>query len=347
VKAADEPCHHSRCRMFCSQERKINLTDKTEHNVGFLKDKERKTYTVTRDILVGLPPFPNVMLIELTNACNHGCSFCFNKRSTRKRGMIDGSLLASVLRDAYELGTREAGFYATGESLMYSNIEDYIRLAKQLGYEYIYLSTNGALLSPGRAECLISAGIDSIKFSINAATRETYRLIHGRDDFDKVMENLRYLREYRDDNDADVKIGVSCILTNVNHHEKSLAEEMIGRIVDDIVFHEEGNQGGYMNRNNIPQIHSSVPCSMLFNRFHISHEGYFTLCCMDYQNYLAVADLNKVSLHAAWESEFAVSMREKHLTSKLEGTLCHNCTTGEDGSIEPLVRSYCTVLDAE
>jgi len=261
--------------------------------------------------------------------------------------MIDGSLLASVLRDAYELGTREVGFYSTGESLMYKEIDTYIRQANQLGYEYLYLSSNGALLSHDQAERLISAGIDSIKFSINAATRETYKLIHGKDDFEKVMENLRYLRQYRDVCNQDVKIGASFILTNTNRHEKSLAEEMIGEIVDDIVFHEEVNHGGYMSGNDTQKRQTSIPCPMIFNRFHVSCEGYFTMCCIDYQNYLAVSDLNEESLYAAWTSEVARNMRKRHLASGVEGTLCHNCTTGECGRVEPLVEEYCTAFGYE
>ena len=321
------------------------MTDRSRENIGFLKEKERETCSLPVETLVPLPPFPRTIMLELTNACNHRCSFCFNKHSTRRIGSIDVNLAISVLKDAYQLGTREAGLYMTGESLVYRDIDRCIKSAKQTGYDYIYLTTNGALSSPGTNESLILAGIDSIKFSINAATRETYRLVHGRDDFDKVMENLRHLRKYRDDNDADVKIGASYILTRANRHEKDLAVETIGRIVDDLVFHEEGNQGGYMNREDIPQIVTSAPCPMVFNRFHVSHEGYFTLCCVDYQNYLAVADLNNVSLYDAWTSEIAVNMRKRHLISKLEGTLCHNCITGRNTPIKPLVASYSSNFD--
>ena len=39
---------------------------------------------------------------------------------------------------------------------------------------------------------------------------------------------------------------------------------------------------------------------MPFNRIHVTWEGYLTLCCVDYQNYLIVEDLNKISLWDAY-----------------------------------------------
>lgn len=41
-------------------------------------------------------------------------------------------------------------------------------------------------------------------------------------------------------------------------------------------------------------------------------EGYLTLCCVDYQNYLAVADLNTESLNEAWNNAYARELRRKN-----------------------------------
>ncbi|MDD5681325.1 MAG: radical SAM/SPASM domain-containing protein [Candidatus Omnitrophica bacterium] len=312
--------------------------------INLLQKKMMETYTVSRDILLPLPPFPKIMLIELTNRCNHRCSFCFNSRSTRKKGNINPKLLESILKEAYELGAREVGFYATGEPLLFKNIEQYIKLAKETGYDYIYITTNGALASPDKVKSLISAGLNSIKFSINAATRETYKLIHGKDDFDRVIENLKQARIFRDRNNMKFNIGVSCVLTDMSYGEKGHAVDTIGKIADDIVFVTAGNQGGYMNNESKSHAVRNTPCSMLFNRFHVSHEGYFTLCCVDYQNYLAVSDLNYTSLKDAWASKIAVDMRNKHLSSNIEGTLCYNCLMGKNSAMKPLVSKYSTVL---
>ena len=78
-----------------------------------------------------------------------------------------------------------------------------------MGYEYTYITTNGALMNEQRMKKLVIAGIDSVKFSINAANKNTCILTHGRDDFDMVYENLKRLFEYRKICGRSFKIFVS------------------------------------------------------------------------------------------------------------------------------------------
>jgi len=310
----------------------------------FLQKQAIISRAVSSDILISVPPFPKNIMIELTNQCNHRCSFCYNRLSTRKKRNISAKFLVSILKEAYKLGTREVGLYSTGEPLLFKNIEQYIKLAKKIGYEYIYITTNGVLASCDKVKNLISAGLSSIKFSINAATRETYKLIHGKDDFNRVVENLKQIKSFRDENNIKFNIGISYVLTDLNCHEKEYAENTIGKMADDTVFVIAGNQGGYMNNEGISYTGRNTPCSMLFNRFHVSCEGYFTLCCVDYQNYLAVSDLNQTSLKDAWASKIAVDMRNKHLSSNIKGTLCYNCIIGKNSAVKPLVSEYATLV---
>ena len=126
------------------------------------------------------PPFPYTnFLVETSNACNHECIFCAHQKMRRKAGKIDTLFLYDILRQAYELGTREVGFYATGEPFLVPELPDYVRKAKETGYEYVYLTSNGALATPEKIRAVIDAGLDSIKFSINAPNRELYKFIHG------------------------------------------------------------------------------------------------------------------------------------------------------------------------
>jgi molybdenum cofactor biosynthesis enzyme MoaA len=72
-----------------------------------------------------------------------------------------------ILSQAYKLGVREVGFYLVSEPFMAKNLEACVAYAKQTGYEYIYLTTNGAMATKDRMERLLLNGLDSIKFSIN------------------------------------------------------------------------------------------------------------------------------------------------------------------------------------
>jgi pyruvate-formate lyase-activating enzyme len=294
------------------------------------------------------PPFPKNVIIEITNRCNHSCIFCANSKMTRKKARIDEKLLFSLLKQAKELGASEIGYYGSAEPFMNENLIQYVKNAKKLGFEYVYVTTNGVLATPEKSRAIIDVGLDSIKFSINAGTRESYKIIHGKDDFNKVIANLLYLAEYRKLRNRKMYLAITFIVTEQTKDECSAFKEKFDDIVDDIYFCLADNQQGYMLENKFVTQEKyfaqtqETPCFLLFNRAHISAESYLTLCCVDFQNYLAVADLSKVTLHDAWYSNTFIEMRKKHLKNDLKGTLCNNCIRNKQEPVRPLKNELAT-----
>lgn len=301
-----------------------------------------------------LPPIPVNMLVELSNACNHACIFCTNPHMQRKIGRIENGLMEGILASGYDAGVREIGFYTTGDPLVHKELERFTREAKRLGYRYAYISTNGAAGGVERFRSVIDAGMDSIKFSINAGTRESYKLIHGRDHFDRVIDNLRFVSEYRRTLSRPLRLFVTCVVTKQIEHEKDALRELVTPFVDELVFSPCDSQQGQMlgagpllGFQGQPAVKGSATavCPLPFNRLHVTYEGYLTLCCVDYQNYLAVADLKSMSLTAAWRSAEFVAARRRHLEQKLAGTLCGNCWHGAMEKVAPLVPELASPID--
>jgi len=288
--------------------------------------------TTARSDLYSLePPFPRTnFLIETSNACNHECIFCAHRKMKRKIGRIKPEFVKDILRQAYELGTREVGFYATGEPFLVKELPDYIALAKSIGYEYVYLTTNGALATPERIRDVIGAGLDSIKFSINAPEREMYEFIHGRDDFDTVFANLKYLSSYRKESGRKYKIFITGILTRYTEKMRSKWFEIFYGMADEIVFKKVYNQGGYM-----PEIETLLKCeedketfrrcNLPFDAISITYEGYLSVENADYENMLVVADLNKVALKEAWYGENMKRVRQAFIDDEMGGLICDGC----------------------
>ena len=286
---------------------------------------------------------PINMLVEVTNACNHKCLFCAHSKMERKVGMMDMDLYKRIVKQAYEGGTREIGFYMTGEPLMNNRLREYVFYAKALGFEYIYMTTNGAHANLEIMKELIEAGLNSIKFSINAGTAETYKKIHGRDDFERVLFNLIGLSEYIKSENPDVGLFVTCIVCRQNKDEVEILRNRIKNYVNDFTTPAAYNQGGnmYEIRDNIMLDRDyklmKAPCSMIFNRLHITWEGYLNACCVDFNNYLAVADLNKMPLLEAWNCERMVALRRMHLNNRISGdVMCYNCVNNENSVIKPI-----------
>ncbi len=296
-----------------------------------LQERVRLKKAAREELYCLEPPFPKTnFLMELSNVCNHACIFCAHNKMRRKVSKMDKAKGFDILRQAYELGTREVGFYATGEPFLVPELPEYIAEAKKIGYTYVYLTSNGSLATPERIRAVIDAGLDSIKFSINAPQRKLYKFIHGRDDFDKVMEHLKYLNDYRRETGKSYKIYVTGILTRFTENLKEKYYEVFRDLADQVVFKYVYNQGGYM-----PEIDELLRCdcddevrrrcNLPFDAISVTQEGYLSIENADYENMLIVADLNKVSLHDGWYGEKMKEMRRKFMENDLAGTLCDGC----------------------
>jgi len=261
-----------------------------------------------------------------------------------KHGMVK-----RVLEEAYECGTREVGLHATGESFLLKNLHEYVSMAKQIGYEYIFITTNGSLATPERAKPILDAGLDSIKFSIWAGTRESYKKLHGVDNFDLVIANLKWVSDYRKASGLTYRIYVTMVSTDLAKGEEEILKDLVVPYIDEWDPHLLNNQCGIMHENNelgTIEKHSirgrikSKACFQPFKSFTVTPEGYISACVIDYQKNLIVADLNKTTMKEAWANEVYKTFRGRHLRGDLKGLCCYNCLNNTNEEIIPLMPEY-------
>lgn len=313
--------------------------------------KERKKLAIQADHVLE-PRFPREILVDLTSYCNHTCNFCSNPR-LRHNSTMGLDMAKRVLREAYDLGTRDVGLYGTGESFVVRNLHDYVAAAKAIGYEYVYITTNGAIATPDRAKKVLDAGLDSVKFSISAGKRETYKQIQGKDDFDKVVANLRWIAQYRQDTGLSYRIYVTMVYTDVTKDEVDILEKLVLPYVDEWDPHtltnqcgnkSDNNSLGFIEQSNIRGRVKSEICFQPFTSFTVTPEGYVSGCVVDYQRTLIVGDLNRSTLAEIWHNEVYKSWRQRHIDGSVRGSICYNCIYNADEPITPLMPEYAEAL---
>ena len=288
--------------------------------------------------------FPKNALIELSNSCNHACVFCNNAIMERKIGHLNIKTFKKFITQASFLGLKEVGLYSTGEPFMTKNLSEFVTIAKQSGIDKIYITTNGSLATLNKVIELYESGLTSIKFSINAATKKTYKFIHGYDDFDKVLKNIEDIYQWKNKKKIKLTMLASFIYTNLTENEIDLHKKIFLKYFDDIIYSPANGQAGknlslthemsdYWKFN-----HEIKPCQMIFNRLHITYEGYLTACCVDYENDLTYSDINldNFSLADEWNNKIIQKLRLKHLNKELNNTLCHGCLTGTNKPYAPI-----------
>lgn len=307
-----------------------------------LKDKYQAKQSDLKEIGPA-PRFPRIVKIDICNTCNYNCIFCPQAKQFKKVGCIDNDLCKKIIKDAFEAGARELCLSMTGEPLLNNHLEEYIIYAKKLGYEYVFLNTNGYLADDERGKSLINAGIDSIKFSVNSSLK-SYFLVHGVDGYEKVIHNIKAMDRYRKQKvkGGGCKLYVSYVAVKQTLQEISEVKSSLSGFVDDIIVMNANNRGGAAKEieNELyagdDEYSFKFPCSQLFNNAYVTAEGYLIICCQDFENITVVADLHYESISEAWNNKKFTDFRERYLAKDLKGTLCYNCLNAASCPVEPL-----------
>jgi MoaA/NifB/PqqE/SkfB family radical SAM enzyme len=291
---------------------------------------------------------PKNALVELTNACNHACIFCYNPEMKRSISTIDNNVFKSFILKGVSEGLEEVGLYSTGEPFMTKNLHEFIKISKDNGLKRVYITSNGALANLSRVKKALEAGLDSIKFSINAGSKETYKIIHGHDDFDKVIKNLQDIYHYKKDNKIKLQLLCSFVFTDLTKKEIISFKKKYQKYFDEeIRFVKAANQGGHTkdrseiltnkmeheinNHKDLNLEKEFKPCGMLWDRLHLTSEGNLTACCVDYENDLVYKKFSeKEKIIDQFNSEKITNLRDKHLKNDLKNTICHNCIYNEN-----------------
>ncbi|MFH1317981.1 MAG: radical SAM/SPASM domain-containing protein [Candidatus Omnitrophota bacterium] len=305
------------------------------------------------------PPFPRQVFFDLNNTCNCRCIFCGSAKIT-KRAYLDKKLGFKLLQDFFDNGTKEIDLAVTGEPFLRKDLADFVAKAKKIGYEYIFIDTNGILANPECAKPVLDAGLDSVKVSINAGKRESYLKVQGVDAFDTVIKNIKWLHDYRQKSGLSYCIYASMVPLSITDGEFPILQKLILDYVDEIDYRGCSNQGGNMLENNLTEkinkrnLLGSLKkeqytnrCPDIFFRAIVTPEGFLSACVVDYQNYLIVADLNKTYIKDAWNNEAYVSLRKKHISGNLKGLNCHNCLNNCQEEVQPLLPGFARTFKKE
>lgn len=295
----------------------------------------KRIQSIKKDTIFSeLPPFPHVLMLEPSSACNHSCMFCGNKHRPSKQYNLPLETARDILDQAFTLGARELGLYLRGEPFLNPALADMVAHAKSRGYEYVYLSTNGGVGRILDYENVLKAGLNSFKFSINAGTREEYTKVHGKDDFPRIMERLQWLIDYRRSSGLDFKIYVSSTYIASTRTGIFALRDTIAPLIDEFYTHGTCPLPG----ETLEEVDHGfkLPCPMIFNRIHVTAEGFVNPCCFDFHNALALADLHQVSLEEAWRGARFTDLRRRHLSGEVSGTMCGNCVSEGVEPYEPI-----------
>jgi MoaA/NifB/PqqE/SkfB family radical SAM enzyme len=136
---------------------------------------------------------PVCLYLEVTNRCNLLCTTCPRTYvELEPPADMSWELFTSVVDQAE--GLTRAVLHGVGEPMLVKSLPRMVRHLKDRGV-YVLFNTNGTVLSEKNGRALIAAGLDELRVSLDAATRESYAAVRGRDYFGRILRNVRAFRE--------------------------------------------------------------------------------------------------------------------------------------------------------
>lgn len=154
---------------------------------------------------------PITVEIDLTNACNHKCPKCSTTLLHQSAGSekikwtsFTEESAIKLIKEFEEMGVKSLIFTGGGDPLAFPKFKNVIKsCTKKLD---LGLKTNGGLIKVNDLETLVN--FKWIRFSVDSATKSTFKLVHGVDDFDNVCKNIELLCKKR----TATKIGIGFLL---------------------------------------------------------------------------------------------------------------------------------------
>jgi len=236
-------------------------------------------------------------------------------------GLMDWYLFIDIIRECQLNNCPSIKLNWRGEPLIHPLLADMVAVAKKKAKILeVQINTNAQLLSRKKAKDLSDAGLDRIIISADGITKGTYESIRVRASWEKLLENISYLKELP--NRPIIRIQ-TCELPQ-NKDELSDFEEFWSKYADEVRIWQSFDPLKRKSINLKRKIKKT--CPQLWQRLVISWDGNIHSCCVDWNSRGILGNIKTMSIKEAWSSAQERYLRFLH-KNKIAGIAepCKNC----------------------
>jgi len=284
-------------------------------------------------------PAPKSVKVEITATCNYDCTFC-TKSQVATSGNMDRKLYSRIIREMRDAGVEELGMFFIGESFTCKWLPEAIKEAKEVGFPYVFLTTNGSAATHGRVLDCFRSGLDSLKFSLNFSDSDQLSRVAqvAPQYWRRAINNLKCARQIRDS--GGYKCGIYASSIKFDGEQGEAMQKVIDEItpyVDEAYWLPLYGMGGASkaagwapgpgNPGRLDALRPPIPCWSVFTEGHVTKDGVLSACCFGHgtNDGLAMADLREVPFMEGWNSLQYQELRKAHLSGDVSNTPCSGC----------------------
>jgi len=310
------------------------LTAQELNHLNHSEKKDWLKYLIYRYKFVQYPKektlveFPVYILIEPTSVCNLRCVMCFQVDKTFTRqpymGMMKFDLFQQIVDEAVEGGTGGITLASRGEPTLHKQLPQMLKYLSGKFYE-LKLTTNATLLNEKLIHAILESNVNIIVFSVDAHSSPLYEQIRVRGNFETVCRNIESFHNIREKYypSSITTTRISAVKFRDDQNPKAFTD-FWSNIVDEVGMKNAAAR--WDTYNNAIEDVNEHPCSYLWERLYIWHDGSTSPCDADYKSRLKVSSINNSSIKDVWLGERLQTIRQKHLESRrVELNPCDRC----------------------
>ncbi|MFC2164291.1 radical SAM protein [Acidobacteriota bacterium] len=279
--------------------------------------------------------FPYMVALEVTNECPLNCIMCPRTQRVESPGYMSLDFFQKIIDECSNSRSMiELVFTGMGEPLLHPQILEMFRMAKSAGIATVRVVTTALLLTKDKVNTILeNPGLDQISISLDAFTPETYQKVKGSPHFDKVLANIEYFLDQRNERGCwkpfvtlhilKMKETAAEIKDFVQKWEPKLKKG------DQIIIKGFHTFSGLVEDRRVDQPESEAerfPCRQIWELCYISWDGDVMPCCEDVLKKLKIGSLHESTLRELWNSPSIQKIRNIHLDDKYGSIpICAEC----------------------
>ena len=285
---------------------------------------------------------PEVLLVELTNACNQGCPFCAREVMSRHVGYMPFEVYTSLIdqADAYSyVLLRIAGL---GEAALHPRFKDCVDYATERGIP-IEITSNGHIFEVMTPEEIIASSIIMLSISIDGFGDGSYEKLRVGGDYQTLRDNIRAFHQARQAASSKRPLfTLRKVLLSKDRDKKAdqakrfkeewtdLCDRMSFNDYVPLVFKKK-NEGKLR------------VCDNIFYNLHVEWDGRTPLCAYQHQitEQEHTGNVAETSLKDIWEDPRRQEVRRAHLSGDMSATrFCEKCPKTRNGAVYNNARDH-------
>lgn len=262
------------------------------------------------------PRIPPEVWIENTNCCNAQCVMCPRENLVRPLTFMSLDAFRKIINDIglYAHKIKRLHVHNFGEPLLDENLFEKIRIAKDRGFPYVYLVTNGSRLTAEKSRKLIESGLDEFKISFYGTDKQTYNVTMKGLDFDVTIQSVRtFFKIRREVNAVKPKVIIQYIPQKENGKRvaefKLLFKELIDLQIGDTLnvepLHNYGTGKNFVSIEGKPTTICDYPWKVML----ILCDSRVAFCCLDFNGVQIIGDAQEESAIDIWNGKKMSAIR--------------------------------------